>query len=289
MTPDVTTTPPRLPPRPIDGHKGTFGRVLVVGGNDAMIGAPALAGLSALRMGAGLVQVATTRRALAAVLSVVPELIGLDLPKSGGIKQLADAVEEADVVVLGPGLGKGAEAHKRVSRVAGFEKPMVVDADALNALATEKRWPKWFKASAVLTPHPGEMKRLGRLIGVDDVPADDEARLQVATKAASEFGQVVVLKGHKTVVADGKRAYVNGTGDSSLAKAGTGDVLSGMIGALLAAQMDRFDAAAVATHLHGRAGELAGQKLGRRSVLARDVVDALPAAIAEFEPVTTAL
>jgi ADP-dependent NAD(P)H-hydrate dehydratase len=274
-----TVSLPKLPPRPADGHKGTFGRVLVVGGNDAMIGAPALAGLSALRMGAGLVQVATPASVLATVLSVVPELIGLPLPKTGGTKQLIDAAQKADAVVLGPGLGRSDAAKSLVSALVKLDTSLVVDADALNILASGRRWPASFKATAVLTPHPGEMKRLGKLIGITDIPPDDDARLAIATTAARRFGQVVLLKGHRTVVGDGKRAYVNNTGDSSLSKAGTGDVLGGMIGALLAIKLDPFDAACVACHLHGLAGEIAGRRLGRRSVLARDVVDALPEAI----------
>jgi NAD(P)H-hydrate epimerase len=162
-------------------------------------------------------------------------------------------------------------------------KPMVVDADALNVLSSGRAWPGGFNARAVLTPHPGEMKRLGRLIGIDDVPADDAARIRIAVAAARAFGQVVLLKGRRTVVTDGRRVYLNRTGNSALSKAGTGDVLSGMIGALLAIATDPFDAACTAAHLHGLAGEVAGERLGLRSVLARDVVDSLPDAIRRWE------
>jgi hydroxyethylthiazole kinase-like uncharacterized protein yjeF len=144
-----------------------------------------------------------------------------------------------------------------------------------------KKWPTWFKARAVLTPHPGEMARLEKLIGRTDVPADDEGRVDVAAAAATAFGQVVVLKGDRTVVTDGRRVYLNHTGNSTLSKAGTGDVLSGMLGALLGQGVDRFDAACLAVKLHGRAGELAGQKLGMRCALAREIVDAIPGAVAE--------
>ena len=115
------------------------------------------------------------------------------------------------------------------------------------------------------------------------MPADDEGRIDYAVAAAEAFGQVVVLKGGRTVVTDARRVYLNHTGDSSLSKAGTGDVLSGILGCLLGQKIDRFDAACLAVYLHGRAGELAGEKHGMRSVLARDVIDALPAAIAEYE------
>ena len=281
----VSILPP-LPQRPIEGHKGLFGRVLVAGGNDGMIGAPALAGTAALRMGAGLVQVAVPRSILHSVLSITPELIGLGLGKAAGKDELLSAAEQADAVVIGPGLGKTPEAHARLTRLVRLaNKPMVIDADGLNLLASEKRWPGYFKANAVLTPHPGEMKRLGKLLGRGnlEVPTDDDGRIDWATAAANAFGQIVVLKGHRTIVTDGHRVYINRTGDSTLSKAGSGDVLSGTIGTLLAQQMNRFDAACAGVHIHGRAGEIAGKKLGRRCALAREVIDALPEAIKEYE------
>jgi NAD(P)H-hydrate epimerase len=275
--------PPPLPPRPIDGHKGTFGRVLVVGGNDGMIGAPTLAGTAALRMGAGLVQIAVPRSILAACLSITPELIGLGLGKAAGKDQLLEAGEAADAIVIGPGLGQTPEAMGRLTRLVRLEKPMVVDADGLNLLSKQARWPGYFKAKAVLTPHPGEMKRLGKLLGRGDVPTDDEGRIGYARAAAEAFGQVVLLKGHRTVVTDGRRVYVNDTGNSALSKAGAGDVLSGILGTLLAQEMDGFDAAALAAWLHGKAGEVGGARSGLRSALSRDVIDALPRAIQTFE------
>src|SRR5687767_1956890 len=230
---------PSLPPRPLEGHKGLFGRVLVVGGNDGMIGAPVLAGTAALRTGAGLVQVAVPRSILPYALSITPELIGLGLGKAAGKDALLAAGESADAIVIGPGLGRAPEAMARLQRLVRVQnKPMVIDADGLNLLADLKRWPGYFKARAVLTPHPGEMKRLGKLIGRAEVPDDDEGRIEIAARAAEAFGQVVLLKGHRTVVTDGRRAYLNHTGNSALSKAGTGDVLSGILGALLAIGMD---------------------------------------------------
>jgi len=276
-------TLPKLPDRPIEGHKGLFGRVLVVGGNDAMIGAPVLAGTASLRMGAGLVQVATPKSVLVAAISITPELIGLPL-SAANVKALVDAADAADAVVVGPGLGQSREAKSRLMRLITLkEKSMLLDADALNLLAAQKRWPASFKAKAVLTPHPGEMKRLARLLKRTEVPSDDNGRIEMATLAAQEFGQVIVLKGHRTVVTDGSRVYLNRTGDSTLSKAGAGDVLSGIIGTLLAQKMDHFDAARDGVWIHGKAGELAGQRLGRRCALARDVIDALPEAINAYE------
>src|SRR4051812_24020446 len=139
---------PSLPPRPIEGHKGIFGRVLVVGGNEGMIGAPAFAGMAALRMGAGLVQIAVPRSILSAALAITPELIGLGLGKAAGKDLLLKAGEDADAIVIGPGLGRTPEAMGRLTRLVRLAgKSMVVDADALNMLAGEKRWPTYFKAS----------------------------------------------------------------------------------------------------------------------------------------------
>ncbi len=131
----------------------------------------------------------------------------------------------------------------------------------------------------MLTPHPGEMKRLAKLIGRSEVPKDEKGRIAIAAEAAKAFGQVVVLKGHRTVVTDAKNVYVNDTGDSSLSKAGAGDVLSGILASLIGQGMDCFAAACAAVRLHGRAGEIAGKRLGRRSVLARDVIEAIAKAI----------
>jgi NAD(P)H-hydrate epimerase len=285
-------TLPKLPDRPVEGHKGMFGRVLIVGGNDSMIGAPVLAGTASLRMGAGLVQIAVPRAILSAALSITPELIGL--PLAAKLRPLLEATELADALVVGPGMGTLPEARRRLLQLIKLEKPMVIDADALNVISSLRKWPAGFKAAAALTPHPGEMKRLSKLLPADDpalkgrlrlndIPSDDPGRVSIAVHAASILGQLMVLKGHRTVVTDGTRVYVNRTGDSSLSKAGTGDVLSGIIAALLAQEMDRFSAACAGVWIHGRAGEIAGRKLGRRCVLARDVLDAIPQAIREYE------
>jgi ADP-dependent NAD(P)H-hydrate dehydratase len=274
---------PSLAARPVEGHKGMFGRVLVVGGNEGMIGAPAFAGAAALRTGAGLVQLAVPRSILAAALSITPECIGIGLGKASAKDDLLKAAELADAVVIGPGLGRTPEAEARVVRLVRLEKPMVIDADGLNILAAMKKWPGFFKARAVLTPHPGEMKRLAKLIGRDDVPSDERGRADIAATLARAVGQVVVLKGHRTVVTDGRRVYVNNNGDSTLSKAGTGDVLSGIAGALLAQGIDPLDAACIGVHLHGRAGEIAGKRFGQRSALAREVIDAIGEAAGEME------
>lgn len=250
-----------------------FGRVLIFGGSEEMIGAPVLAGTAALKMGSGLVQIAMPRAVLAAALSVTPELIGLALDDTrASTGKLLEAADKADVLAIGPGLGQSKSTGERLEAIFRLDKSMVVDADGLNYLASLGAWPKYFAGRAVLTPHPGEMKRLGKLIGRDRVPEDEKGRIEIAAAAAKAFGQIIVLKGHRTVVTDSRKFYVNNTGDSSLSKAGAGDVLSGILASLIGQGMNEFDAACAGVYLHGRAGELAGKRLGQRSVLARDVI-----------------
>jgi len=229
-------------------------------------------------MGSGLVYLAAPRSVLAAALTITPELVGMFLPPAGSPALIAVA-DKCDAIVIGPGLGQSSGAAKRVAQMIRLHKPMVIDADALNILARGKKWPGAFRARAVLTPHPGEMKRLIHLIGRTEVPTDDAGRIELAATAAAAWKVVVVLKGHRTVITDGRRVRINSTGDSSLSKGGSGDILSGMIASLLGLKMDPFEAASLAVHLHGLAGEIAGKKLGRRSVLGREVIDAISAAI----------
>jgi NAD(P)H-hydrate epimerase len=288
--------PAPLPPRAPDGNKGTFGRLLIFGGNDEMIGAPVLAGMAALRMGAGLVQIALPQLVLPAALSICPELIGMGLHGPADTARLLDAAKSASALVIGPGLGTSDPARDRLMALLSLSKPTVIDADALNLLARMSHWPAdQIKAQAVLTPHPGEMRHLAALLPADQtgnwnpadkntpIPSDESARIAIATLAAAAFHQTIILKGHRTIVTDAQRLYINTTGDSTLAKAGSGDILSGVSGCLLAQHMDPFDAATLAVWLHGKAGELAGALHGQRSALGRDVIDCLARAIAECE------
>jgi ADP-dependent NAD(P)H-hydrate dehydratase len=275
----IATLPP-LPARPVDGHKGTFGRVLIVGGNEEMIGAPAFAGAAALHAGAGLVQIAVPREVLAFSLAVAPELIGLALPAEP--KKWHDVLEKADVIAIGPGLGQMDSAKELLAEVLRQDKPVVLDADALNLIAATGQWPA-ATARCTLTPHPGEMKRLGPLFGRTDQPTGDAARIDTAVAAAKAFGQVIVYKGARTVVTDGTRVYANATGNSALSKAGTGDVLTGLTSTLTAQMRDPFDAACCAVWIHGKAGERAGDQFGRRSTTARDVIASIAKAFEMYE------
>lgn len=275
---------PPLPPRPADGHKGTFGRVLVVGGSPEMLGAPVLAATAALRAGAGLVAVAVHRSLLPAALTLTPELVGHALDDRSDRRLLAEA-DKADVLVIGPGMGTDAAARRRLTSLLKLRKTAVLDADALTLLAGGRKWPA-FAPGTVITPHPGEMSRLGKRFGHTELAEGDDARMSLARKCAAEMGVTVVLKGARTVVAEARGAgpiYIEPTAESALAKAGTGDVLAGMVGALLHVCRSGFEAAVLAVHLHARAGVLAGRALGARSVLARDVISHLPEAIRRHE------
>ena len=288
---------PRLPERDERGHKGTFGRVLVVGGSGEMLGAGVLAGTAALRSGAGWVQLAMHRTLLGSALSVTPELVGLALGETAKEdSRLLAAAERATAIVVGPGMGVSPLARKRLVSLLKLGKPTVVDADAITMLGAMKKWPA-MPSRCVITPHPVELARLtghfgggGGGLGIAKgppvvFPASERGRIDWAGLAATKLGVVVVLKGAGTVVAENGtaagRLYVEPTITSALAKAGTGDVLAGILGTLMAQMDDTFSAAVLAVHLHARAGVLAGERLGVRSVLARDVITELGHAIRE--------
>lgn len=274
----LQTVPP-LPQRPTEGHKGTFGHLLILAGSSGMIGAPILSGLAALRGGCGLAYVAAPAEVLPWVLMHVPELVGLPLGSAPQAKRFAAMAQQATALVAGPGMGTQAASLARLKLLLRLDKPCVVDADAITLLAQGAIALSQVQAQLVLTPHPGEMARLTRWLELGSVPDDEAGRIEIAAAAARKLRQVVLLKGHRTIITDGARCRANQSGDTSLAKAGTGDVLTGLIGSLLAQGMPPFEAASLGAHLHGLAGETAGHKLGARSVLARDVVEALPAVI----------
>ncbi|QDU87456.1 ATP-dependent (S)-NAD(P)H-hydrate dehydratase [Pirellulimonas nuda] len=284
MSTQPDTTPlPRLPTRDADSHKGDYGRVLVIAGSRGMAGAAALAGMAALRSGAGLVTVATPRAAQRTVAGFCPALMTLGLMDNDGsfdgpaIDPLLDLAAKADVVALGPGLGRSVSLDLIVRRlVAEVDRPMVVDADALSALALDLPALADAPAPRVLTPHPGEFKRLA---GAAPGPSDAE-RVAAARRFASEHGPrtTLLLKGARTVVTDGDRHAINSTGNPGMATAGCGDVLTGVLAALLAQGLAPYDAARLAAHLHGAAGDLAAERVGPVSLIATDLLESLPVA-----------
>lgn len=278
----------RLPARPTHAHKGTFGRVLVVAGSLEYSGAALLAGLGALRTGAGLVSLATPESVGMRLMGAVPELTltllaeespGLISP--AGWRRASGEAASYDALAVGPGLGRQPGTQRRTRNlIEELKRPAVIDADALNALAGAERWWRDLQ-TMVLTPHPGEFARLTGSMPGDD----DEERATAAAAAAERWQQVVVLKGANSVVAapngELRRSLV---ATPALATAGSGDVLSGAIAALLAAGLSPFDAAGCGVALHAEAGRLAEERIGPAGVIARDVAHLLPEAARTFGP-----
>lgn len=275
-------TLPAWPPRPVDSNKGTFGRVLLVAGSRGMSGAAILAGRACLRGGAGLVRVACPNGSQPIIAHGDPCLMTAPLLQtedgvfaSEALDDWQELAKASDVVALGPGLGRGPTLNEMVPAfIAGRERPMVVDADGLNAMVG-KPWAG--KTPVVITPHPGEF---GRLVGLATAEVQARRR-EVAVEFAKKNAIVVVLKGHQSIVTDGERVSVNTTGNPGMATAGTGDVLTGLLAALLAQKFSPFDAAALAVYLHGRAGDLARDAVGEVSLIASDLLEYLPNAICE--------
>jgi ADP-dependent NAD(P)H-hydrate dehydratase len=273
---------PSLPLRRPDGHKGDFGRALLIGGSRGMSGAIALAGRAALRGGAGLVQLAVPDSCQATVAAIEPSYLTAALPADAAgrislpaLSLLLELAEAATAVACGPGLGRSRGLdHLVVELYARVARPLVLDADALNALAGQMDEAVKPAAPRVLTPHPGEF---ARLLGIStrEVQARRE---KLATQFAKRYHVVVVLKGRGTVVTDGQRTEVNATGNPGMATGGTGDVLTGLITALLCQGLPPFDASRLGAHLHGLAGDLAAERLGQIALIASDLAEYLPAA-----------
>jgi NAD(P)H-hydrate epimerase len=277
---------PVLPARARDSHKGRFGTVLVIAGSRGMGGAAALCGASALRSGAGLVRVACPAEVQPTVAGFEPSYMTYPLPCDGEGRVRLEAslpilerfTAGCDVVAAGPGLGQSDDIRALVRHlVAETGKPVVLDADALNALAGQAELLGARAQPLVITPHPGEFARLtGTTIG--DVQANRIER--AAALAARSERLIVVLKGAGTVVTDGHRCYVNTTGNPGMATGGAGDVLTGVIAALLAQKLPALDAAVLGVFVHGLAGDIAREHHGEIGMIAGDIVDALPDAFA---------
>jgi NAD(P)H-hydrate epimerase len=288
MSSDVVTvtTIPRLPPRRPDSNKGTYGRVLVVGGSRGMSGAAVLCASAALRGGAGLVRAAVPAEVLPIVAAANPCIMTAALPHDDAGRFAAEALAPAlelaqasDVVALGPGLGRSAALTTFVtSFVRECSKPLVVDADALNAVAEDATALKRHAGPVIVTPHPGEFARLLKI----DTAAVQAQRRDLCERFAHDYSLVVVLKGHATLVSDGRRTYRNPTGNPGMATAGSGDVLAGLIAALAGQGLAAFEAAQLGVHLHGLAGDLAARDLGEISLIATDLIGYLPRAFQQY-------
>ena len=273
-------------PRHPTAHKGSFGHVLVLGGSLGKAGAAAMAGMAVLRAGAGLCTVATAEDVLHTVAGFYPELMTepLEQTEEGTIsrkvstrRRIDALIQGKSVLAVGPGISRNPETAKLVrSLVSKCETPMVLDADGLNAFERYAAELNGKGRSLVVTPHPGEM---ARLVG-SSIAAVQQDRLNVARTFAREHGVIVVLKGHRTVIAEpGGAIWVNATGNPGMATGGTGDILTGMVAGLIAQNPDRImEAAIAAVHLHGLAGDVACEIMGEHSLVATDLLTALPEA-----------
>jgi ADP-dependent NAD(P)H-hydrate dehydratase len=273
---------PQLRPRSADSHKGDFGRALLIGGSRGMSGAIALAGKATLRGGAGLVKLAVPDRIVETVASFDPCYMAIALPDGDqgrieppALEVIRDEAAAADCVAIGPGLGRSEALTELVTELyRSHQGPLVLDADALNALASSSTGLAGAAGPRILTPHPGEFSRL---IGGEKLSR--EAAIERAEQLAIEHGVVLVLKGNQTLVTDGRQSYRNATGNPGMATGGTGDCLTGIITALVCQQLSPFDAAVLGVHVHGRAGDLAAQQVGQVALIASDLLDYLAEAL----------
>ena len=270
-----------LPRRDPEGHKGTFGKVLCVCGSVGYTGAPIFAGRGAVRTGSGLVFLAVPESVWPVAAVKSDEAMPFPVPEAEGrLSLLAEEpirrrAESCDAVLIGCGLGRGWQTDALVRKLLTIEKPLVLDADGLNALSGREELLQKRAAPTILTPHEGEFLRLG-----GGLSAGREA---AAAAFSEKYGVYLVLKGHRTVVAapDGRLA-VNGTGNSGMAKGGSGDVLAGMILSLLGQGCEAFAACCAGVWLHGRAGDLAAADKGERGMPPTDLLEQIPYAMKDL-------
>lgn len=279
LTLGLPTPPlPYLAPRVADSHKGSFGHALVIGGSRGMAGSISLTTRAALQTGAGLVTQAVPDRIVDSVAVLNPCAMTLPLAEdeAGRILdaaywQVAERWSKTTAAACGPGLGRSRALQLFVRQVVeDAPVPCVIDADALNNLADGVGWPKSCAAPRVITPHPGEWARLSNVAA-----SDQSGQRMAAIEFALQHSMVVVLKGQHTLVTDGATAYLNDTGTPAMATGGSGDVLTGIITALICQGLSPRDAAQLGVHMHGAAGQRAQQSRGSRVVLAEQLVEYL--------------
>lgn len=271
-----------LPQRSSMGHKGSFGKVLIVGGSAGMSGAPLLAGEAALNIGAGIVKLAVPEKLEPIIANSSKEIISTPLPAKEGKISLESAekiitlAQEYDVLVLGPGLGCSEEQVKMIDKlIRNLDIPIVLDADGINALQSLNLI-KTYRNQIILTPHPGEM---ARLYG-EDISSILKNRLDFISDFVTETQKPLILKGADSLIGlKGGEVFINPTGNDGMATAGSGDVLAGIIAGLMAQGLDSEQAAVLAPFIHGRAGDLASEKITNFSVKARNISDFIGAAI----------
>lgn len=263
-----------LPERVLESHKGDYGRVLLLCGAIGYTGAPALAAMGALRSGAGLVYLGVPDCIYEIEAVKLTEPIVFPLPSENGtfsgsaIHSLVEHLDKMDAVLVGPGIGISQGSAAVVEYVLkNYHGPVVLDADGINVIVAHKDILRERTSPTILTPHPGEFKRIAGQI---------HNRLDCASSFAKQFNTIVVLKGHKTVITDGTACYINTTGNPGMAVGGCGDVLAGMIVSLLGQGLQPLEAAACAAWLHGASGDLCVKQIGQYGMLPTDMLNVLP-------------
>ncbi len=266
----------RLMPRRVqNSNKGTYGRLLVIGGSLGMAGAPYFAAKAAYRTGCGIVEIYTHEANRVPLQALIPEAVMTVYDGKPDLEKLAASLSRADAVAVGMGLSQSEDALEILRFTLENAKcPLLIDADALNLMAKERGLLRSLKVPAVITPHPLEMSRLSGE-DMEKIKADITA---FAQSFADEYGIITVLKDHNTAVAEphAERIYANQSGNSGMSTAGAGDVLDGIVGALLAAGAEPYTAATLGVYIHGLAGEGAADMLSEYSVMASDIVDCIP-------------
>lgn len=263
------------PPRNQNTHKGDYGRVLILAGSEGFTGAPSLAAKGALRTGAGLIFTGVPRTVYPIVAAKLDAPMVFPLPDEDGrlspdaLPGILEKLETADACLLGPGLGRAPGVETLVLElIRRCRCPLVLDADGINAAAGHIDVLRGAACPVILTPHEGEFRRLTQ--------APETDRITGAMTLARETGAIVLRKGHETVITDGKKTYVNRTGNAGMATGGSGDVLAGILAALLGQGIPPLEAAAAAAWLHGTAGDLAAGRLGQYALGPLDLLEALP-------------
>jgi NAD(P)H-hydrate epimerase len=272
---------PRLAKRRPEAHKGDFGHVFLVAGSPGMVGAGCLAAWAALRSGAGLVTVGCPESLYPIFAGKLTEAMGLPLPETvdGGLAldaldRIVEFAYSCKVVAVGPGLGREPETAELVKEIARrLDHVLILDADALGAFAGCADLFSDRKGPTLITPHPGEM---GGLVG-KSAAAVQEAREEIAVEFAGRFEVfAVLLKGAGTIVTDGETVFENPTGNPGMATGGSGDVLTGIVAALVAQRLDHLEAGCLGAYIHGLAGDAAARKYGQVSMTAGDIISCLP-------------
>lgn len=263
------------PPRKQNTHKGDYGRILILSGAEGFTGAPALAAKAALRTGAGLIFTGVPRTVYPIVASKLDAPMVFPLADDRGklsldaVPDILERLKTADACLLGPGLGRSDQLDELVLEIVRHCRcPLVLDADGINAAAGHIDVLRGAACPIVLTPHEGEFRRLTQ--------APERDRIAGAQDLAQETGCVVLRKGHETIITDGRRTYVDRTGNAGMATGGSGDVLAGILAALLGQSVPALEAAATAAWLHGMAGDLAAERLGQYALGPTDLLDELP-------------